>query len=52
MRVTRQDNIVANVVGLKVVEGTIAVCLVTIPSIVVKRVDVTVSERLVDTRED
>lgn len=52
MRVTRQDNVVANVVGLEVVESTVAVSLVSIPSIVVKRVDIAVCKRFVDTGED
>jgi len=69
VRVTRQDNVVANVVLLKVVERTVTVrlgklvtreifisvkvaYLVSIPCIVVERVDVAVSNRLVDTGED
>lgn len=69
MRVSGQHDVVANVVLLEVVEGTVTVglwelvirrlfisaeaaYLVSIPSIVVKRVNVSVSDGLVDAGED
>lgn len=50
--VTGHDNVVANAVVVEVSKSAVAVGLVAVPGIVVKRVGVTISSRLVDAGED
>lgn len=52
VRVTGHDNVVANAVVVEVRKSAVAVGLIAIPGIIVKRVGVSISSRLVDTGED
>lgn len=50
--VTRHDNVVADIVLVEMVQGTVAVCLVAIPGVVIEGVDVAISGGLVDAGEN
>lgn len=52
MRVTGDDDVVADVVRVEGVECAVAVGLVAVPGVVVERVNVAVCERFVDAGED
>jgi len=52
VRVTRDHNVVADVVGVQRLEGPVSVGLVPVPGVVVQRVSVAVRGRFVDARED